>query len=269
MLMPYFGKWPDWFGLYLESCRWNPEFNWLFFTDCGVPNNVPCNVRFVQVSLSEYLARASKQLGFTIAWKKPYKLCDLRPAFGLIHYEELAGYDCFGFGDIDVIYGRLSVFLTNEVLNHVCISTHKNRLSGHFALFKACDQNLVAFRQIHDFKRKLLDVKSHCLDETDFGRLFINDPRSYFQEQFSTIHSRARMWLDGTNNYPKNWYWRSGMLTNDKDVGREFMYLHFMYWKPGTRKQQAWDALKTINSVRPVSDVNSFRISTQGFHECS
>ena len=27
MLMPYFGKWPVWMDLYIESCKWNPSIN--------------------------------------------------------------------------------------------------------------------------------------------------------------------------------------------------------------------------------------------------
>jgi hypothetical protein len=25
MLMPYFGRWPDWMNLFIESCKLNPD----------------------------------------------------------------------------------------------------------------------------------------------------------------------------------------------------------------------------------------------------
>ena len=36
-LIPYFGRWPFWMPFFLQSCRFNPDVQWLFFTDCGTP----------------------------------------------------------------------------------------------------------------------------------------------------------------------------------------------------------------------------------------
>lgn len=36
-IIPYFGKWLEWIGFYLESCRHNPDIHWLFYTDCEKP----------------------------------------------------------------------------------------------------------------------------------------------------------------------------------------------------------------------------------------
>lgn len=33
MIIPYFGKFPDWIDLFIQSCRKNSEIDFLFFTD--------------------------------------------------------------------------------------------------------------------------------------------------------------------------------------------------------------------------------------------
>ena len=41
IVLPYFGKLPNYFPLFLESCRKNPTVNWLFYTDCEVLPECP------------------------------------------------------------------------------------------------------------------------------------------------------------------------------------------------------------------------------------
>jgi hypothetical protein len=46
ILIPYFGAWPPWMGLFLESCRANPSIDWLLLGDCGpLDADLPPNVR--------------------------------------------------------------------------------------------------------------------------------------------------------------------------------------------------------------------------------
>ena len=92
-IIPYFGQWPEWFPFYLESCRINSDINWLFFSDCGLPPNVPPNVQIREVSLFEYCRRVSGALGIEFVDVAPYKLCDIKPAYGLIHEKDIKGYD--------------------------------------------------------------------------------------------------------------------------------------------------------------------------------
>ncbi|WP_420882928.1 DUF6625 family protein [Zooshikella ganghwensis] len=34
IIIPYFGQWPEWIDLYIESCKHNPSIDWLLFSDC-------------------------------------------------------------------------------------------------------------------------------------------------------------------------------------------------------------------------------------------
>lgn len=290
ILIPYFGVWPEWFDLYLLSCQKNPDVDWLFYTDCPVPPNVPQNVRFVHTSFSSYQQMVSDRLGISFSPSSPYKLCDLKPALGFIHEQDIKGYDFFAVGDIDIIYGQIRDFITDDLLQkYDVIGTHHRRLSGHFAIFRNTDQYRQAFRKIPDWQ-KLMEKNEHLgLDESKFSKLFVrhkNHPlwlrklwsyssryqrRVLFREQYSTILAPIT-WLDGSMEHPQQWFWRDGHLTNNQD-NREFMYLHFMNWKSNRwlpknlrNAPAAWSSLDKLVHV-DIDDARQkgFQISPQGF----
>ena len=66
ILILYFGKWPEWINLFIESCKWNPEVRWLFYTDCGAAENKAENVGYVHLSFDDYKALARERLGSQI-----------------------------------------------------------------------------------------------------------------------------------------------------------------------------------------------------------
>ena len=43
-IVPYFGRFPSNFQLWLNSCAWNTDFYWLVFTDDRTCYNYPKNV---------------------------------------------------------------------------------------------------------------------------------------------------------------------------------------------------------------------------------
>ena len=103
LIIPYFGRWPDWFSFYLKSCGYNRSVNWMIFTNCRIPDERPDNVRFVNMSLGSFNRLASEKLRIKINIEKPYKVCDLRPAFGLIFEDFISDYNFWGNTDIDII----------------------------------------------------------------------------------------------------------------------------------------------------------------------
>jgi hypothetical protein len=285
-LMPYFGCFPEWFRFYLESCRWNSTIDWLFFTDCPVPEDAPPNVRFVSISFQDYQQLVSDRLGIHFRTSSSYTVCNLRPAYGWIHQEYLDGYDYFGFGDVDVIYGDLRAFYTDSVLSHNTISTHRDRVSGHLFLIKNTEQWINAFRKIPNWQELMSQPTNVPMDEGYFTKLLCGRKRlppalrnlwgtvdSYkhrhlFQERFSTVLS-DRPWMDGSYNYPEQWSWYRGKLT--VETGQELMYLHFMNWKSSRylRKRYgdlaAWEALPRLIDPDFTDLSQGFCISPLGF----
>lgn len=53
----------------------------------------------------------------------------------------------------------------------------------------------------------------------------------YARESFSTPFSPYVPWTHDVFEFPENWFWDKGRLTNDFDGEREFMYLHFLRMK--------------------------------------
>ena len=225
-IMPYFGNWPYWFSFFLESCRFNPDYRWLIFSDCGVPDNKPDNVTIVETTLKEYCERVSDSLKVRFYTSHAYKLCDIRPALGFIHAEEIQGSDYFGYCDADVVFGNINSFVTVDKINkYDLISAHDRRVVGHLSLIRNSEKMRNVFRLMPDWKHRMTHKKHFAIDEKDFSDLFIkhkNFPKrlrllvsklyqlprlASLEESFSTPFLR-NPWTDGTYNFPNKWFWR-------------------------------------------------------------
>jgi hypothetical protein len=170
LIIPYFGTWPFWIDLYFYSVRRNPCIDIILFTDCPIFDNLPPNVIIKQISFEKYCKKISDSLAVRFNPSKPYKLCDVKPFYGFIHQEELTGYDFWGFGDIDLIYGNLSKFFTSEILkNYDIISSHQHIISGHFALLRNNEKIRNLPFQIKDWQNLLEDDKNNAIDEIYFS----------------------------------------------------------------------------------------------------
>ncbi|MEZ1317190.1 hypothetical protein QIW53_14310 [Pseudomonas fluorescens] len=280
-LMPYFGSWPFWMPFFLESCRRNPDIDWLMFSDCGVPENLPPNVTIECMTFGDYCGIVSERLGIDFAPTQAYKLCDIRPAFGLIHADRLEGYDFWGFGDIDLVYGDLrSYFTADRLASYDLYSTHERRVAGHLCLIRNTERKRQLFRRIKDWEARFTDQKHHALDEGAFSRIFLwrknfPDPlfklvgkfnpwrrRSEFTEAFSTPGGCIK-WHDGTDNFPHQWYWRDGKVSNDRDGDRQFPYFHFVCWK-----RNEWSQMPSPDpaEIKRLAAEPAWNIDATGFH---
>ena len=52
--LPYFGKFPEYFELFLRSCEINNAYNWIIFTDNNEKYNYPTNVKVIYLSFQEF-----------------------------------------------------------------------------------------------------------------------------------------------------------------------------------------------------------------------
>lgn len=228
IILPYFGTWPEWMPLFLQSCRNNPTIDWMFFTDCGACINSPENVRYTHMTWPECAAFSAKRCRINQLPVRPYKLCDFRFAFGYIFRQYVQSYDIVGFGDIDVIYGDLRTFLTPAVLSHTLITFNENHVSGHLTLMQNTRSTIRQFRKVDAWRHGAEKQEYASLDE-GLGHYQISDV--YCIESFNTPLSPYTPWTDGTHTFPLAWYYKGGRLYNSIDGPREFMYLHFMRYK--------------------------------------
>ncbi len=279
-VIPYFGVWPFWFPFFLKSCEFNRSIHWLLFSDCGIPAELPSNVRIIEYSISDYCRRVSDSLGIVFAPEKTYKLCDLKPALGLVHEQEVRDFDFWAFGDIDVVYGDLRRYFDADRLMHYDIfSTHRRRISGHLCLLRNNRLMREAFMSVPNWQGLLSNPEHVAFDESAFSRLFVrhkNWPdwlanlvkpfqqwtrRTENIEAFSTPNAGVR-WIDGTMSFPEAWLWDHGRLTNDLNGDRQFPYLHFMAWK-----QRDWpeQSLQWTPEYAATLATGRWQISSRGF----
>ena len=127
-VVAYYGKFPNYFPAWLNSCRQNPTVDFLIFTDISSEGySLPPNVRFIPMSFEEIRELFQKRFDFKISLGRPYKLCDYKPVYGEALQEWLSGYDYWGHCDIDLIWGNIRHFITDDLLDQydrICNEGH-------------------------------------------------------------------------------------------------------------------------------------------------
>jgi hypothetical protein len=251
----YFGPWPPWFGLFLESCRTNPTIDWYIHADTPPDFDPPDNVRFQILPFKQYCARASDILNVRFAPESPYNICNLRPMLGVVHAAVCRDYDFIGWGDIDVIYGQIRSIYTDDVLTANVVSADAQICSGHLTLMRNEPWLCQAFHHLRDWRQRLQDPNAFewgdSLDESHLTALFSPNPvarasaehrsgsrapspdfylRNRFQEQWTTPFT-PKPWRHGGRVHPEVWFWRDGEITNEQDGAHTFPYLHLMNFK--------------------------------------
>lgn len=224
ILITHFGRWPPWINFFAETCRFNPDIDWVIFSDCGQIENASSNVTIIDVSFDDYKRKVSRALNICFEPEDPYKLCDLKPAYGFIHREIVDRYDFFGFGDVDVLYGNLRSFYDEQVLSSFdAISSHPERVSGHLFLLRNKPALIEAFQQAQGWQAILSDPSHTKFDEDEFTSTIRQgkEHKCWFREAYSTPVAASNM----------RWYWKKGMLSNEFYPHRGFLYLHFMHWR--------------------------------------
>lgn len=172
MIIPFFGKWPEWIDLYLYSCSKNSFIDFLFYTDCKIPKKVYANTIFIEVSFSVYCERVSNILNIDFHPNAPYKLCDLKPFYGVIHENELRNYDWWGFGDMDLVYGDLKSFINEKNMKcHDLLTTHVDRVAGHFTIIRKSSKYNNICLQLHNWQAMLQSDKNYGIDENSFSKV--------------------------------------------------------------------------------------------------
>lgn len=117
IIHPYFGKFPNMFPFWLESCKLNTSIDFLIVTDQHITMVAP-NIHIWNTTLSEIKKRIEKITGISVWLEKPYKLCDFRPLFGKIFETYTSKYEFWGYCDCDLIFGNIRYFLTEKILTN-------------------------------------------------------------------------------------------------------------------------------------------------------
>ena len=287
LLIPYFGKFPEWTPLFFETVRRNASIRFIFYTDFDTVDyeHIP-NVIFRKMTFEEYVQNAREKAKIDFRPANAYKLCDLRPLYPIIHFEDIKDADFYGWTDMDILFGDIRSFYTDELLSkYDVLSTHAVRVSGHLALFRNTKKYRNLYLKIYDWRKKLAHPHFVGIDEHGvtnaltmtfwdklnekmgwnidnlFTRLLKKwkKRKLHLVEQYTTPFT-AIPWLDGSVNsdQPAEWFYHDGKITNSRDGERKFIYLHFMNFKSSTYRHDGtkapWEGKEIIFNVHDLSN---------------
>lgn len=169
ILIPYFGKFPKSFDLYLYSCS-KQKIDFYYLTDCKIPKKTYSNTFFIKMSFLEYCQLVSKKLDVDFYPKRTYKLCDIRPFLQFIHKDIVSQYDFWGWADVDLIYGDTSEFLSPENLSkYNLITSHSERIAGHFTIIRTNSRYAKLGYKIPNWKSLIASEINKGMDEGAFS----------------------------------------------------------------------------------------------------
>lgn len=240
-VVPYFGAFPKGFQFWLQSCGCNPTIDWLIFTDDKRKFDYPSNVKVHYWTFEQMKSRVQSIYDFEISLERPYKLCDYKPAYGEIFAPELTEYDFWGLCDIDLVWGDIRKFYTEDVLN----SYEKIGFFGHSILFKNTPEVNGRYRTYVENALYYRDVyssdKGFAFDEPGMDAIYqkLNIP-VYSEVVFANLLKYDYgFFLDQQKEEDlyKNEYqiftWKSGKLIRhylDKNQVKTEEYLYLHYW---------------------------------------
>jgi hypothetical protein len=227
--------------------------DFIFFTDCFLNFEYPGNIQFIPITLREFNVLATQKTGIEINIEKPYKICDLRPAFGVILQEYLTKYDYWIYSDIDVIYGNIRAFLTEEILSeYEVISARNEYMVGSFSAFRNNEKINTLFLQSADLKKVFSDQNAYFFDEAGYecwNVILYPDRIKTYPSNIDTITHivnrnankgtikalfktmvKERLELSLLNKNPWTLHWDKGKLTSF-ETNEECLYFHLIGYK--------------------------------------
>lgn len=248
LILPYFGKFPDIFPLFLKTAAKNPNINFLIISDSEENIDYPGNVIILSQTFSEFRELMEKRLGQTIVLEKPYKLCDYKPVYGYVLSEQIKQYDYWGYCDCDLIWGDLYSFI--EPLMEK--GYDKIFASGHLTLYRNTQENNELFRTLDEgelFSKISKDNQIYWFDEDYKGKnnihdLFLKSGKKVFTEDFSVNFNidtncfQRKIYSPENRTYidipyeKEQYYWDAGKIYQVKKKEEtlaitEYPYIHF------------------------------------------
>jgi hypothetical protein len=173
----------------------------------------PPNVRLLRSTFDALRSRVEDALGTRVCLPRPYKLCDLHPAFGHIFADELRGFDFWGHCDFDVLFGQLAGHLAPEVFARF----DKVLIRGWLAFYRNCAEANAYYRLQApglDYRRVFADPRNSFFDEfPGMARILDHHAIPYFHEEIAADidHHRYDLRMTKCRNYPYQAFaWEEG-----------------------------------------------------------
>ncbi|MBD5402076.1 hypothetical protein HDR58_04675 [bacterium] len=192
LVLPYFGKLPQYWGGFIDSCADNPDIDFLIISDCELgklPNNVQSKY-IAWADMQKYIQQKFKEVGINKTFiNNPYKLCDYKPTYGYLFQDELRDYDFWGYIDCDLVFGNLSKFLIQIDINNF----DRVHRAGHLSVFRNKTETNFLFLEkekgIINFKDVAASTLIYQYDESAINQLFKAKKLKFFEGGFDSTFS--------------------------------------------------------------------------------
>lgn len=243
IILPFFGRFNNYFNLWLKSCEYNNAIDWYIYTDDRTPYNFPDNVYVEYCDFSFIQNRIKKMFGSDIQLNTPYDLCKFRVAYHKIFSEMTQKYSYWGFCDCDLIWGDIYSAITPALKK----GFDKISWRGHFTLFKNSYEN----RDLYLLETPNNTTFKDCIskhnneinffDEVGINRVFDNQGKDIYKDLlFADLKIKPYQFI--CNHFSKSeqyknkhqiFEWNKGKLYrlyvyNNKIHKEEFIYIHFL-----------------------------------------
>lgn len=244
IIVTWFGKLPDYFAAWQKSAESNQTIDFIIISDQKI-NSDSSNIRYIKSTLSNEVGAYEKKLKRKVCINNAYKFCDCRLFFGLLYEDVLKQYDFWGYCDIDLVFGDIRKFISDEILtNYDRIYTY-----GHLCLYRNNDM----MKHIYDLEGGIYSLdeifvgKAKTTPEEHFGVNKIclkNGIRVYHEIDFADINvmyeNRMDMLPMNRNSKHQVFLWQEGhayRLYYDEDIlkNEELVYIHWQKKNPGIK----------------------------------
>lgn len=243
IVYPYFGKFPNYFNLFIKSLKFNSEVDFIFITDnkkiIMKYKNYSPNIFFKYMSFNEITTLIKNKICADAIIDTPYKLCDYKSFYSIIFEDIIKTYAYWGFGDIDLIFGKITDYI------HFDSGIDIYYKAGHLQIFRNTNKINNLINTIPEqAKNNVFLNKSICyFDERQYSRYNmaqkIPDIRSHFDfldyadiYPYSPILFRHYNWEDCFDN-PSIYLWDNGCLyvlyldSSNNLKKANILYVHF------------------------------------------
>ncbi|MBZ4042607.1 DUF6625 family protein [Flavobacterium hibisci] len=269
LINSFFGEFPWYFPFFIKSCIANPTIDFFIFSDAEYMNAIPDNVKIIPFSLEQFNKLATQKIGFEIDIKRPYKLCEFKPAFGLLFSDYLHNYDFWGITDIDVVYGRIREFMNEQMLDsYDVICVRNDYITACCMLFRNTNYINSLFEKSKDYKKVFTNLRYFGFDETNFEQTTIVERHDIFkleceietmqhiilkEEEKGNLKIHFDLFVCDGN--PGKMKWDNGLFSYNNKF--EILLYHLQNYKNNffSNKDFTWDEIPNIFYI----DKYSFR----------
>lgn len=224
LIIPYFGKLPNYFNLFLYSCSKNENVDFFIFTD-QIVNEKYNNVKYYKMTFNELNLLSKEKLLVSVL--SPYKLCDFKVTYGKLFENYISNYEYWGYCDCDMLFGNLNLLLNETIYQYDKILT-----DGHLTIFKNEEKinNLYKkeYKDIINFK-KAVTIKEPCFfDEIMFPIICRrNNVKTYVNKEiYADILPKYFEFKMPQNNIDNQTFvYENGKILRRND-NKEYIYIH-------------------------------------------